>query len=190
MQLTGYFSEFSWSDLLRFLDQTQTTGRLIIQTPPSVSSHKEKTYYLWINQGTLVAAATQLDSRGLLWLIHQQGWLTFRTVHRLSQACPDCLPLGTFLKLQGALKSEQLQHLFQLQIIDLLHKISQTTVGHFSFNSAEPLLYMEMTGLHLPLYEVELSTIFQPTAYTTTVDLNLDSKESTKTQRAKLATAC
>lgn len=189
MQFTGYFSEFSWSDLLRFLDQTQTSGRLTIQMPQSVSFRKGKTYYLWIHQGTLVAAATQLDARRLLWLIHQQGWLAFRTVHRLSQACPDSIPLGIFLKLQGALKSEQLQHLFQLQIVELLHEISQTTVGQFSFDSSEPLSYIEMTGLHLPLYEVELSTAHHP-APSTAVSSNLVLGEKTDARQAGLAIAC
>jgi hypothetical protein len=158
MQLTGTLTEFSWSDILRFLDQSQQTGYLQLQLPrtsPLPPRLKPQALHFWFSQGYLISAAPKLNARGLLGLIHQQGWLSYQTSDRLARTLPPNMPLGAYLKQQGALTHRQLRSLFQCQVLHPTQTAAALKVGEFTFETISTLPYVEMTGLKLSIYELQ-----------------------------------
>ena len=148
MQLVGSLGELMWPRLLQTLDHMQLPGLLSIQT-------KERNpYHIWINNNSIVAVSRQLDRKGLLWLIHHQGVMCFYSANRLAKRCPSNVPLGLYLKSQKILTDSHIQALFQRQVIHTLYELIQSIDGMFSFESHVAIAHQEMTGLHLPIYDL------------------------------------
>ena len=148
MQLIGSLGELMWPRLLQTLDHMQLPGLLSIQTK------ENNPYYIWINNNSIVAVSRQLDRKGLLWLIHQQGAISFYSANRLAKRCPSNVPLGLYLKSQKILTDSHIQGLFQQQVIHTLYKLIQSIDGMFSFESHVAIAPLEMTGLSLPIYDL------------------------------------
>lgn len=110
---------------------------------------------LWFSQGCILAAASKLNNRGLLGLIHQQGWLPYKTGDRLAHSLPADTVLGVYLRQQGAITTQQFRSLFQHQVLNTVQTVAELTTADFSFKTLEALPYMTMTGLKLPIYEVQ-----------------------------------
>lgn len=113
-------------------------------------------YYIWVKNGSFIAAANQLNDEGLLSLIQQYEWVSNRVVVKLAQLCPPEEPLGLYLKSQGLLRGEQLEHLFQVQLIQQLCLIFQLKDAQFRFDQHKPSPTREMTGLQLPAGIIEV----------------------------------
>lgn len=156
MQMTGHLSEISWFDLLRFLDLSQQQGCLTIQCPYERGRlTKCHNYHFWISQGDFVGFSQKLDNRCLLSLVHQHGKLSYKTLERLANTLPQDMPLGSYLKQQGVLTLQQLHWLFHDQLLSPIQKVTSLQQGTFSFETRQILPQMEMTGLKLPIYEVQ-----------------------------------
>lgn len=146
MSTTGSLTDFSLAEIFQFIEKGHKSGLLTLravpkpQSPPSV-------HYIWANQGRIVAAANQLNEQGLILLISQYQWVSQRVVTKLSQFCPSNKPLGLYLRSQGVLQVEHLEHLFQVQIIQQLCTLFQLRDAHFIFEQDVPMPTKEMTGL-------------------------------------------
>ena len=146
MSITGSLTDFSLPEIFQFLEKGHKTGLLSLRTLP-VSHLPPSMHYFWVNQGRVVAAANQLNGQGLISLIQQYQWVSHRAVTKLAQFCPSNKPLGLYLRSQGALQVEHLEHLFQLQILQQVCAISQSKDAHFIFDQNVAIPPKEMTGL-------------------------------------------
>ncbi|MEO1095471.1 MAG: DUF4388 domain-containing protein [Cyanobacteria bacterium J06638_28] len=158
MQLSGHLSELSWSNILRFLDRTQQTGCLTIELASSTAQaprRKAQHLYFWVSQGYVLGATQRLSDRGLLSVIHQHGWLSYKAGERLAKTLPQGMPLGTYLKQQGALTTKQVHELFSRQVLTLSQKAASLQDATFAFETLATLPQMELTGLQVPLHEVQ-----------------------------------
>ncbi|HBB33121.1 MAG TPA: hypothetical protein DDZ80_03140 [Cyanobacteria bacterium UBA8803] len=149
MSITGLLSDFSLPELFRFIDLGNKTGVLMLQSLPEFSLSPPSLYYIWVERGCIVAAANQVDEKGLLSLIADYQWLSDRVVSKLAQLCPHDQPFGLYLRHQGALSAEQLEHLFQVQLVQHFCALFQLKDAEFKFDQDVCLLLREMTGLSL-----------------------------------------
>ena len=146
MSTTGSLTDFSLPEIFQFIDKGHKSGLLTLRTVPE-SQSPMSVHYIWANQGKIVAAANQLNEQGLISLINQYQWVSPRVVTKLSQFCPSNKPLGLYLRSQGVLQVEHLEHLFQVQIIQQLCTMFQLKDAHFIFAQDVPMPTKEMTGL-------------------------------------------
>ncbi|HEY9613591.1 DUF4388 domain-containing protein [Allocoleopsis sp.] len=146
MSITGSLTDFSLPEIFQFIEKGHKTGLLTLRTLPD-SHSPSSVHYLWMNQGRIVAAANQLNEQGLISLINQYQWVSQRVVTKLAQFCPSSKPLGLYLRSQGALQVEHLEHLFQVQVVKQLCAIFELKDAHFIFEQNVPLPTKEMTGL-------------------------------------------
>lgn len=161
MSITGSLTDFSLAEISQFIERGQRTGLLTLRTESESPDKPPLVHYLWVERGSLVAAANQLNCQGLISLIVQYQWSSERVVTKLAQFCPPDKPLGLYLKNQGALQAEQLKHLFQVQVLQQVCALSQLKDAHFKFDQDVPLPVLEMTGLSVPtgLLEVTLQKL-------------------------------
>ncbi|MBW4662229.1 MAG: DUF4388 domain-containing protein [Drouetiella hepatica Uher 2000/2452] len=157
MAVTGYLAEFSLAELFKFLEQGNKVGLLTICVLADADSKDQKNYYVWFNQGRIVAAGNTLDQQGLLRLISQRGWLGDRAASRLAQSCIISTPMGLCLKSQNVLNAEQLKLLFYAQVMQQVCALFTLKDGWFQFDAKVPLPTAEMTGLNAPATEVTLA---------------------------------
>ena len=150
MSITGYLSDFSLSEIFHFIENGNKTGVLALRTLPEFPTTPPSLYYIWVEQGHIVAAANQLDRQGLLSLIEQYPWISRRVLHKLAQWCPSDQPLGLYLRNQGALRTDAVEHLFQIQVVQQFCALFQLKDAQFKFNQNIPLPMQEMTGFSLP----------------------------------------
>jgi hypothetical protein len=156
MTITGCLTDFSIPEIFQLLEKGHKTGLLTISALPN-SQLKPLIYYIWVNQGRLVAAANRLDDQGLVSLIEQRQWISDRVFDKVVHwCCPITEPLGLYLKQQGVLQAEQLKHLFQVQVLQHLCALFQLKDGQFKFEQNGRLPTREMTGLSVPATEAAL----------------------------------
>src|SRR4028118_1841192 len=150
MSITGSLTDFSLAEISQFIERGQRTGLLTLRTESESPDKPPLVHYLWVERGSLVAAANQLNCQGLISLIVQYQWSSERVVTKLAQFCPPDKPLGLYLKNQGALQAEQLKHLFQVQVLQQVCPLFQLQDAQFKFDQDVPIPGLEMTGLSLP----------------------------------------
>jgi hypothetical protein len=110
-----------------------------------------------VKQGYIVAAANRLDDHGLVSLITQCQWISDRAITKLLEwCCPPHQPLGSSLKHHRVLKTEQLEQLFQIQLLQQVCPLFQHKQAEFKFDSNAPIPTREMTGLSVPATEATL----------------------------------
>ena len=148
MSITGFLSDFSVSEIFRFIDQGNKSGLLMLRSP--AESRAASSYYIWVENGQFIAAANQLNNVGLFSLIQQYEWVSNRVITKLAQLCPGDQPLGLYLRRQGALRGEQLEHLFQVQVVQQLCLVCQLTDAQFRFDQNVHIPTREMTGENRP----------------------------------------
>lgn len=151
MSTIGYLTDFSLIEIFQFLEKGHKTGLLTIRVLPESQTPLLAVYYIWVEQGCVVAAANQLDGQGLASLIAQRHWVSKHLLDRLGQFCPLDKPLGLCLKNQGALQTEQLKQLFHIQVVQQVFALSQLKEGQFIFEQNVPVPTQEMTGLSIPV---------------------------------------
>lgn len=155
MSMTGYLSEFTLSELFQLVAEGNKSGLLTIgdsKIPHALNCRK---YYIWFNQGQIIAAANSLDNRGLISLIEQRGWLNGRS--DIMSTIANQLPLGLLLKSENLLQAEQLKMLFQVQIMQPIVELFTWKTGWFSFKTQTTFPTAEMTGLSRSATEVLLA---------------------------------
>jgi hypothetical protein len=156
MSITGNLADFSLPEIFRFIEQGNKSGLLTVRTLSESQITPPSTFYIWMDKGTLVAATNHIDRQGLVKLIAQYPWVSDRVVTKLAEFCPPDKPLGLYLKNQGALQGEQLEHLFQIQIVQQLCPLLQLKDALFKFEQNAPIPTQEMTGLSIPARFLEI----------------------------------
>jgi hypothetical protein len=68
MPVSGYLSNFSLPEVLQFLQEGQKTGLLTVRSLPNTTQEFSR-YFIWFNQGRIIAAADRTDYRGLVNMI-------------------------------------------------------------------------------------------------------------------------
>lgn len=148
MSITGSLTDFSLLEIFQFIEKGNKSGLLTVRALEHKAT-QPATHYIWVDEGNLVAAASQLNNQGLVSLIDQYPWVSNRVVTKLAQFCPSDKPLGLYLKNQGALQAGQLEHLFQIQVVQQLCAVFQLRDAQFKFDLSVALPMREMTGLTL-----------------------------------------
>src|ERR687886_2391791 len=150
MSITAFLTEFSIPEILQFIEKGHKTGLLTIRLQSVSQASKSSVHYIWVNQGCLVAAASQLDQQGLVKLIEERQWVSDRVFDKLIHwCCPISEPMGMYLKSQGVLRIEQLKELFYLQVLQPVSTLFQLKDGILKFDQNVPIPTREMTGLSI-----------------------------------------
>lgn len=152
MAISGKLVDFSLPEILRFLALRQGTGLLSIHTPTLAAHPACKSFYIWLQQGCIVAVSDRLDGQGLMQLVFKRGWMTHRDFTLvLRNASPDSVktPMGQRLFDQGYLQDEQLRLLFIVQVVQPMCSLFKLAAGTFIFDSLADAPYSEMTGMSL-----------------------------------------
>lgn len=155
MPVTGYLSSFSLSEVLQFAQEGSKTGLLTIRSLPN-STQEFHSYFIWLNQGRIVAAADRTDYQGLANMIIQRKWIAESQLQSLIQQCPLRTPLGIYLKSQNLLSAEQMKLLFSVQIIRQICALFELIDGSFQLKSNVQMPYSEMTGINIQATDVTL----------------------------------
>lgn len=156
MAITGSLTDFSLPEIFQLIEKGHKTGLLTLRALPG-SKVKSAVYYIWVNQGRIVAAANRLDDQGLVSLIEQRQWVSDRVFDKVVHwCCPISEPLGLYLKNQGVLQSEQLKRLFQIQVLQQVCALFQLKDAVFKFDPNKRIPTREMTGLTVPATEAAL----------------------------------
>lgn len=156
MSITGSLTDFSLPEISQFLERGQKSGLLTFCGFPESQAMPLSFVYIWVDQGNIVAAANQLNDRGLVSLIEQYQWASNRVVTKLAQFCPPDKPLGLYLRSQGALQTEQLKHLFQVQVVQQICTLFQLKDTQFKFVLNAPMPGREMTGLSVSVVAIKV----------------------------------
>lgn len=159
MELTGNLSEFSLPEIFQFLEQGYKKGLLTIRALSDMNHQQLKTYYIWLLQGRIVAAADRLDGQGLLSLIKQRSLVNDQIAGNIGEICPTNTPLGLCLKSQGLLQADQLTLLFRTQVLKQVSALLQISNGKFEFDPSASLPQAEITGLNMAATEVTLMSL-------------------------------
>lgn len=146
MSITASLDDFSFPEILQFIEKGCKTGLLTVRTE-SLVSHSS-VHYIWVEKGRLVAAASRLDQQGLVQLIEQRQWVSERVFDRMIHwCCPISEPLGKYLKNQGILRIEQLKEIFNVQVLQPVSALFHLKEGIVKFDSNVSIPTREMTGL-------------------------------------------
>lgn len=157
MPITGSLTDFSVPEIFRFIEKGQKTGFLSFGVSPATPAKPQSIHYIWVEQGRIVAAASQLDAQGLISLIAQHQWVSDRVFAKLLRwCCPVDQPLGLCLKRHGVLDATQLNYLFQVQVLQSVGALLQLKDAQFKFEQNVQLPRREMTGLSVPATEATL----------------------------------
>ncbi|MCA1990425.1 MAG: DUF4388 domain-containing protein [Coleofasciculus sp. S288] len=155
MSITGSITDFSLQEIFRFVGKGNKSGLLTVTASPESQIPSHTAHYIWVHRGDIVAAANHLNQQDLVWLIDQYPWVSNRVVTKLAQFCPPDKPLGLYLRSQGALQNEQLEHLFQVQIVRQACALLQLKDAQFKFDQNVPTPTQEMTGLSVSALVLE-----------------------------------
>ena len=156
MSISTSLELFSLADLFRLIEFERKSGRLTIQV--SLEDKKaslKKIYYVWFEDGYLVAVSDRLNHRGLISIIETRGWLNPSVTNQLRTLCPIEVPLGTYLKQAKLLTSEQINLIFQIQLHQVF-QLFELNSSSFRFDEMSELKdrimtipWLEMTGNRL-----------------------------------------
>lgn len=155
MFIKGSFTDFSLLEILQFIEEGRKTGLLAVRAL-SESSVTPLVHYIWVCEGRIVAASYYLDSQGLVRLIEQHQWVSDRVLEKLVRWCYLLgEPLGNYLKNQGVLRAEQLQKLFNIQVLNQVFALFQLKDGTFEFHQNVQIPTQELTGLSVAAGDIE-----------------------------------
>jgi hypothetical protein len=162
MATSGNLMDFSLPEILKFLDSGKKTGLLHLQyLHKNTERFKHKYHYIWFNNGRIIAASERSDQQGLMRMISKRGWVSPSEIYDMTKTSPCFInePMGLCLKSQGLLQSEQLQLLFNSQILRPISFLFQVTDGVFKFEQTPFLPLGEMTGLSMSGVDVVLACL-------------------------------
>lgn len=158
MSLAGYLSEYSLAEIFHFVQEGNKTGLLWLKPEPGLNRSLSDRYYIAFQDGRVMSVATETGSESrLLKMMEQRRWLSPEKVAGIeTQLSILPQPLGIYLKSRNLLDTEQLNLLFNSQVIATICKLFEIHHGQFKFDPQARLNYAEMTGLSLPAQEVAL----------------------------------
>jgi hypothetical protein len=157
MCVTGFLSDFSLPEIFQFIEKGHKNGLLTLRALPDSSLKPGQSYYIWIRQGLIVAAANHLDQQGLVSLIDSRHWISDRVFDKVVHwCCPIDQPLGLYLKNQGVLQAAQLKRLFQIQVLQQVCALFQLKDAEVKFEKDVQIPSREMTGLTVSATESAL----------------------------------
>ena len=153
MPISGYFSEFSFPEVLRFIHNAHKTGCL--QTREL--SNPKSPYYFWFRSGEIVAVQHgQVLLQTILAKVNKRASETIQsTIEKVHHSLTQ--PIGTLLKQQGIVQPEDLQIAFNLQVLQPLAYHFSLDKAWFKFEVDRALPFEEMTGLSLSPIQASLS---------------------------------
>ena len=151
MAFNGYLSKFSLPEIFEFLEQGSKTGLLSIEAlkddlPDNLNTNSEN-YYIWLRQGRILAAASNLDNQGLISMIVRRGLVSERIATEKFQTSGGKMAMGLCLKSSGLVTAEQLTLLFRAQIMEQVSSLFELKNGKFNFDTQASIPTAEMTGL-------------------------------------------
>ena len=153
MSISGYFTDFSFPELLRFVHGARKTGRL--QVKP-LDTHEHQSYHFWFRGGNVVTVQhPRLSLQVLLPQFCQRAAEALKVYLDRTPAYRE--PIGTVLKQLQLIQPEELQAIFSRQVIQPM--LYQFTLDNawFKFEPNYELPYEEMTGLSLSPIEAALN---------------------------------
>ena len=163
MSINTSLELFSLADLFRLIESERKSGRLAIQV--SLEEKKaslKKIYYIWFEDGYLVAVSDRLNHKGLISIIEARNWLSPLVTNQLRTLCPVKVPLGTYLQKSQLLTPEQINLIFQMQLHQV-YQLFELASGSFRFDEMSELKdrimtipWLEMTGNRLRATEVSM----------------------------------
>lgn len=163
MSINTSLELFSLADLFRLIEFDRKSGRLTIQV--SLEEKKgglKKIYYIWFEDGYLVAVSDRLNHKGLISIIEARSWLSPLVTNQLRTLCPVKVPLGKYLQKSQLLTPEQINLLFQMQLHQV-YQLFELASGSFRFDEMSELKdrimtipWLEMTGNRLKATEVSM----------------------------------
>ncbi|MDJ0689508.1 MAG: DUF4388 domain-containing protein [Xenococcaceae cyanobacterium MO_188.B32] len=163
MSINTSLELFSLTDLFRLIESERKSGRLAIQV--SLEEKKaslKKIYYIWFEDGYLVAVSDRLNHKGLISIIEARNWLSPLVTNQLRTLCPVKVPLGTYLQKSQLLTPEQINLIFQMQLHQV-YQLFELASGSFRFDEMSELKdrimtipWLEMTGNRLRATEVSM----------------------------------
>jgi hypothetical protein len=158
MAFNGYLSKFSLPELFQFLEEGYKTGLLTVSSCSHEVQQVTENYYIWFQQGNIIAAANSLDNRCLVSAIVKRGWIDMETISKLFKI-PNNNTLGLCLKSQRILQAEQLSLLFRNQISSHVSPLFELLDAQFEFNFQAQLPKAEMTGLSMSATEATVAAL-------------------------------
>ncbi|ELS01363.1 hypothetical protein Xen7305DRAFT_00010660 [Xenococcus sp. PCC 7305] len=163
MSICSSLKSFSLPELFRIIEQKKQSGRLIVQGSLTLKQiHLSPIYYIWFQDGYLVAVSDRINLKGLIEFIEQQGWVTPLVTNKLRTLCPPEMPLGIYLHKNQFLSKEQLNFIFQIKLHQV-YELFQLNAGSFRFDESAELRdrlmkipWLEMTGHHMRPTQVSI----------------------------------
>ncbi len=163
MSICSSLKSFSLPELFRVIEQEQKSGRLIVQGSLTLKQiHLSPIYYIWFQDGYLVAISDCINFRGLIKFIENRGWLTPLLTEKLRTLCPTEMPLGVYLHKNNLLSREQLNLIFQIKLHQV-YELFQLNAGSFRFDEISELRdrllkipWLEMTGHRMKPTQVSI----------------------------------
>ena len=163
MTINSSLESFSLPELFRLIDEGKKSGRLIVQ--PSLSlkdKHLKAIYYVWFQDGYLVAITDRLNCRSLIEFIENRAWLSTLVTDKLRVLCPPEMPMGVYLYKHKLLTKEKLSLIFQIQLHQV-YELFQINSGSFRFDELSELKtrlltipWLEMTGHRMKATQVSI----------------------------------
>lgn len=155
MPISGYFEDFSFPEVLRFIYVSHKTGHLQIRSLES--GQLQTPYHLWFRNGDIVAVKhSRLSLQALLaQTCHQSIDIIEAAIEKVRSALTQ--PIGIVLKQQGIVQPEELQIIFNRQVLQPI--VYQFTLDNawFKFEVSSALPFEEMTGLSLSPIQAALN---------------------------------
>ena len=163
MSICSSLKSFSLPELFRVIEQEKKSGRLIVQGSLTLKQiHLSPIYYIWFQDGYLIAISDRINFRGLIEFIEKRGWLTPLVTNKLRTLCPPEMPLGVYLHKNQLLSREQLNLIFQIKLHQL-YELFQLNAGSFRFDEISELRdrllkipWLEMTGHRMKPTQVSI----------------------------------
>ena len=163
MSINTSLELFSLANLFRLIESERKSGRLTIQVSlEDKKARLKKIYYIWFEDGYLVAVSDRLNHKGLISIIETRNWLSPLVTKQLRTLCPVKVPLGKYLQKSQLLTPEQISLIFQIQLHQV-YQLFELTSGSFRFDEMSELKdrimtipWLEMTGNRLRATEVSI----------------------------------
>lgn len=165
MTISSSLESFSLPELFCLIEEGKKTGRLIVSLSASSTEKGLKSiYYVWFQDGYLVAITDRLNCRGLIEFIENRGWLSSSITSRLRILCPPEMPMGVYLHRNKLLMKERLSIVFQIQLHQVYQLLQiQDGSGSFRFDELSELKtrlltvpWLEMTGHRMRATQVSI----------------------------------
>ncbi len=155
MSVSGYFSDFSFPELLRFIHSSHKTGSLQIKAIDNASA-SQASYFFWFRGGDVVAVQhPRVSLHILLPQFCKQSSEALKVYFDNKVAHNE--PVGTALKRLQLIQPEELHLIFNRQVVQpILHHFTLDNAW-FKFVPNNDLPFEEMTGLNMSPIEAALS---------------------------------